>query len=269
MNERKEVIKHSAAIHIQNNITLLQRRAWNVLLANAYDDLPELDEYCINVKDLMQTLEFDSKNEAYLQDALKALITCLVEWNILDKDGKNEWGAVTLLSGAKIKRGQCFYRYDSELRQRLYNPTMYARISLSMQNKFVSKHAQALWELCVDYLDESRNYGETRFIPLAEYRKLMGIANEQYPLFKLFSNRVIKEPVAEINRVTDFQVEPEYQRQGRNVAAVKFKVRRIVELPGQHNKQTSLFPDYDDAPLVWELKGAGLSAKEAWKIWPR
>jgi hypothetical protein len=36
---KKEVIKHSAAIQISSHITLLQRRMWNVLLANAYDEL--------------------------------------------------------------------------------------------------------------------------------------------------------------------------------------------------------------------------------------
>ena len=35
----KEVIKASAAIHIEGKITNLQRRAWNVLLAHAYDEL--------------------------------------------------------------------------------------------------------------------------------------------------------------------------------------------------------------------------------------
>jgi truncated hemoglobin YjbI len=54
MDEKREVIKHSAAIHIQNNITLLQRRAWNVLLHNAYDDLLSDDEYRITVKTLTQ-----------------------------------------------------------------------------------------------------------------------------------------------------------------------------------------------------------------------
>ena len=37
--KRNEVIKASPAIQIQSRITLLQRRAWNVLLANAYDEL--------------------------------------------------------------------------------------------------------------------------------------------------------------------------------------------------------------------------------------
>ena len=32
---KRDVIKSSAAIHIHNNITLLQRRVWNVLLFNA------------------------------------------------------------------------------------------------------------------------------------------------------------------------------------------------------------------------------------------
>ena len=38
--EINEVIKASPAIQIQGRITHLQRRAWNVLLANAYDELP-------------------------------------------------------------------------------------------------------------------------------------------------------------------------------------------------------------------------------------
>jgi len=41
--EENEVIKASAAIQIEGKITLLQRRAWNVLLARAYDELPAKD----------------------------------------------------------------------------------------------------------------------------------------------------------------------------------------------------------------------------------
>ena len=39
--EVDEVIKASPAIQIQGRITHLQRRAWNVLLANAYNQLPD------------------------------------------------------------------------------------------------------------------------------------------------------------------------------------------------------------------------------------
>lgn len=268
MGEKREVIKHSAAIHIQSNITLLQRRAWNVLLANAYDELPFQDEYGMKLKELSHVLEFDSKKDGYLKEALRALTTCAVEWDVLGKDGEQEWGITTLLAQAKIRNGICTYAYSPELRRRLHNPRMYARISLSMQNKFESKHAQALWEICVDYLDEARNSGETPFIPLEKYRKLMGVSGNLYPEFKAFNRRVIKEPIEEINRVTDFHVAVVYQRKSRQIIAIKFKVRRLLLLPGQVAQQQQLFPDVlDMAPAVQELKEAGFAVEEAWRIW--
>lgn len=268
MNEKREVIKHSAAIHIQNNITLLQRRAWNVLLALAYDQLPEEEEHQARITTVMKMLEFDSKNEDYLKEALEVLISCKLKWNLLGKDRELEWGVTTLLAQAKIKNGVCTYAYSPELRRRLYNPRMYARISLSMQNKFKSKHAQALWELCVDCLDESKNYGETRFIPLSAYRELMGITEDMYPEFKKLNVWVLKSSMEEINRVTDFEVKAEYKRECRKVTAVKFKVRRVISLHGLGEAQKTLFPDLMDMPnAVRELKIAGMAPDEAWKIW--
>jgi hypothetical protein len=270
VQSRKEVIKHSAAVQIQNNITLLQRRAWNVLLANAYDELPTEEEHRIAIRDLVKVLEYGGHNDAYLKEALEALVSCKVKWNILAKDNQWEWGVMTLLAQATISRGVCTYAYSPELRRRLHNPTMYARISLSMQNKFGSKYAQALWELCVDYLGTARQHGETPYIPVERYRDIMGISAEQYPQFKEFNRRVIKEPVAEINRVTDFQVEADYQRKGRGdkVVAVKFRIRRVMDARELGKGTMSLFPDLEDMPLAIKiLKEAGLSAKDAWEIW--
>lgn len=268
MKDKQEVIKHSAAIQIENNITLLQRRAWNVLLAYAYDELPSEEEHSIKVKKLTEVLEFDSKNDDYLKEALEALLTCKLKWNILGKDREIEWGVTTLLAQAKIRNGVCTYAYSPELRRRLHNPRMYARISLSMQNKFNSKYAQALWELCVDYLNESKNYGETPFISLTTYRGLMGISDDLYQEFKRLSRRTILDAIDEINKVTDFRVDVEYRREGKKVTAVKFKVRRVLLLPGQIGKQGALFPELlDMPPAVMELKNAGLAADEAWRIW--
>lgn len=109
LKDTDEVVKHSAAIQIQNNITLLQRRAWNVLLANAYDELPIEEMHNIKVVDLMEKLEFDSKNDDYLKDALEALVGCKMKWNVLDRDNRWEWGVTTLLAHAIIKHGLCTY----------------------------------------------------------------------------------------------------------------------------------------------------------------
>jgi hypothetical protein len=55
-----------------------------VLLANAYDEL-RLKTNTVSRFPTSCVLEFDSKNEEYLKEALRALITCLVEWNVLGK----------------------------------------------------------------------------------------------------------------------------------------------------------------------------------------
>ena len=52
--ERDEFIKASPAIQIQSKITHLQRRAWNVLLANAYDELPNREIHRVSVAELAQ-----------------------------------------------------------------------------------------------------------------------------------------------------------------------------------------------------------------------
>ena len=99
--EIEEVVKASPAIQIQSQITHLQRRAWNVLLANAYDELPSTDIHRISISDLAQSLGLDSNNHDHLKDTLRALVDCIVEWNILSKDRHNEWGVAALLRPRK------------------------------------------------------------------------------------------------------------------------------------------------------------------------
>jgi hypothetical protein len=268
MNNKKEVIKASAAVQVQNKMTLLQRRAWNILLAHAYDELPTEEWHHIGVHDLMQVLEFHSKNEDYLKDALEALVGCKVKWNVLDKDGTAIWGVAALLAEAEIKAGVCTYAYGPKFRGLLYNPKMYARVCLSLQNRFDSKHALALWELCIDYLGAERDYGETPFISLDHFRELMGITEGMYPTFKRLSEKVINPAIAEINRLSDFRVTVDYQRQSRKIVALKFKIRRVVLLPEPSKGQGRLFPELDDMPVVVrDLQEAGISAHESWEIW--
>jgi replication initiator protein len=270
--EENEVIKASAAIQIEGKITLLQRRAWNVLLARAYDELPAKERHAVRVPDLMRDLAYNSGDQEYLKDALEALVGCKLKWNILDKDGHTEWGVAALLAGAKISRGICVYEYGPTLREKLYNPHMYARLSLLVQNRFESKHALTLWELCVDYLGAKRDCGETPWIDIDAFRKIMGIEDSHYyaALFKKLKQKVITPALTEINRLSDFNVTVEYQHKGRRVTALKFKMRRVFLLPSPANTQAPLFPELDDMPLlVKELRDVGLSTQDALEVWQK
>ena len=241
-----EVIKASPAIQIQGKMTHLQRRAWNVLLANAYNELPDKDIHSVSVAELAAKLGFDSKNEAYLKETLEALGGYQVKWNVLDKDKKQIWGIAALLASAEIKNGICTYAFAPHLRPKLYNPRIYSKLNLRLQNQFKSQYALILWEICFDYFDTDRSRGETPFILLETFRELMGIESDEYRTFKALNQRVLKPAIKEINDLTDYHVEVEQKRIGRRIAELKFRIQRVKQLPVQE----SLFPDIENLPPV-------------------
>ena len=106
-----EVIKASPAIQIQSKISLLQRRAWNVLLANAYNELPDKDIHSVSLVELTAKLRLGTGNQDYLKGVLRSLRFCEVEWNLLNKDNKQVWGIAGLLASVEIEEGICSYEF--------------------------------------------------------------------------------------------------------------------------------------------------------------
>ena len=261
--EINEVIKASPAIQIQGRITHLQRRAWNVLLANAYHELPNQEIHSISVRELAAKLGFDSHNHEHLQEALRALRAFEVQWNILNKNNKEEWGVAGLLADARIVEGICRYSFAPQLRMKLYNPIMYTKLNLRLQNRFKGQYALILWEVCFDYFDVDRGQGQTPFITLEKFRELMGVESDEYPLFGELNRNVIKPAINEINDLTDYFVEVEQKRMGRKVAELKFRIFKVKTLPVEE----SVLPDVENLPgVAVELVGAGIDRAVAIEI---
>ena len=258
-----QVIKASPAIQVQGKMTHLQRRAWNILLANAYDELPDKDIHSVSVAELAAKLGYKSNDLDYLKETLEALGACQVKWNLLDKDKKEKWGFANLLASADIENGTCTYGFAPHLRQKLYNPRIYTKLNLRLQNRFKGQYALILWEICFDYFDTDRDQGETPFIPLETFRELLGIESDEYPAFPIFNRAVIKPAIKEINDLTDYHVEVEQKRIGRKVAELKFRITKVKQLPVQE----SLFPDIDNLlPVAVELVQAEVDRKIALQI---
>ena len=258
-----EVIKASPAIQIQSKISLLQRRAWNVLLANAYSELQTAEIHRVSVVELAAKLGYNSNDLDYLKETLEALGACQVKWNLLNKDKKEKWGFANLLASAEIENGICSYEFPKPLRLKLHNPRVYAKLNLRLQNRFRSRYALVLWEICFDYFDTDRDQGETPFIPLETFRELMGIEADEYQTFKALNQFVIKSAIKEINDLTDYHVEVEHKRLGRRIGELKFRITKVKQFPVQE----SLFPDIENLPPVAvELIQADIDRKVAQKI---
>lgn len=267
--------KHIAAIHINNRLTLTQRKASNVLLYNAYENLLTARVHRIRVKDLAEAIGFNTHNLDPLKEALKTLARTVLEWNILDEDGhQEEWGATTLLAQAVIKGGNCVYAYSPELCEKLYRPEIYALLNLSIQRKFSSSYALALYENCLRY----RRIGTTGWIALDILKRLLGISETDgyYQDFRKFNDKVIKPAVRQVNDTSDLLLEIDYQRDQRKVAAVRFRVSDNPQmlLFAQHQAAISMAeqapPAYDNPEERLErlermrekLAACGLSARQ-------
>lgn len=223
-----ELKKHVGAVHVKGRLSLLQRKVSNVLLLNAYDELPEKDvlEHKIRLNTLAEVAGFDSNDHELLRGALEALVDVKIRWNVLDDDGEEEWGVSAFLAQAVTKRGVCRYAYPPDLRKKLFNPEIYARINLSVQERFGSGYALALYENCVRF----RKVGTTGWISLDQWRDLLGVEDGQYEQFKYLNRDVLKPAIKELNQYSDVRVRMERKREKRRIVALKFAVEENPQL---------------------------------------
>jgi hypothetical protein len=227
--------KHVAMIQVSNDITLLQRKLSNILLQNAFDELTVKDKHTISLGRLSERIGFNSKNIEYLQDSLRGLAKTTIEWNIVNENGKlsKSWGIASVLANCEIKDNIVTYSYGGVLSEKLGNPDFFARLDLRMQQRFCSTFGLALYENCLRYAD----IGHTAWFSVELLKKLLGAhKQDQYAEYYKFSERVLKKAVSEVNAVSDLQISPEFQREGRKVVAVKFSVvsnkQNALDLPG-------------------------------------
>ncbi|MHA3915822.1 replication initiation protein [Halovulum sp. GXIMD14793] len=235
---RETVRKNVAAIHISGKLSLLQRKLSNVLLLNAYDALTSAASHTIDARTLCMMVGYNSNDIDTLRASLRALAETVAEWDMLDEEGRQEWGVSSLLSYAKLKGGVCEYAYSPALAQKLHDPKIYALININIQRNFTSGHGLALYENCYRFV----RTGSTGWWPLEVFRKLMGVdSSSYYESYKQLNAKIIKPAVAEVNKNSDIVITPEVRKKGRAVTDIRF---RIAE-----NPQLAMF-DIDDGDGV-------------------
>lgn len=220
--EKHELKKHAATIHCSNTLSLLQRKISNALLYHAYKELMIKDEHEISVRQLCHLIEYSGNNHGAIKEALKGLLSTVIEWNVVsDTTGAEDWTASSMLASVCLQGPLCYYAYSPRMKQLLHSPSMFGKINLYIQSRFKSSYGLALYENCVRY----RGLPYTKWFDMETFRKLMGVPTGNYTVFRDFKRRVLDKSVEEVNTYSDLLVEAELLRERRQVIKIRFALK--------------------------------------------
>jgi hypothetical protein len=219
---KRELKKHAATIHCSNSLSLLQRKVSNALLYHAYKELMVKEEHEITVKQLCRLIGYQGNNHSVIKDALKELISTVIEWNVVnDVTGSENWSASSILASVCLEGPLCYYAYSPRMKQLLHSPSMFGKIDLVIQSRFRSSYGLALYENCIRY----RGLPHTKWFDMELFKKLMGVPAGQYDIFRDFKRRVLDKAIDEVNMYSDLLIESDFVKEGRKVSRVRFKLK--------------------------------------------
>lgn len=187
-------------------LTLVDRRVYNLLLANAWDHLLEEREHIVSKRDL-QGPEFHHKGSAWLDQSMRRLMSAIVEIRRVGQNGEMERKRVALLGpNATPERddGQVRYRFDRDLLTIIAESRIFARLHRTIMFKLSSKYSLALYEIIQKRGNLSHKSSET--FTLAELRGFLGVPKDKLTSWINLKNKAIAPAIDEVSRLSEYRI---------------------------------------------------------------
>lgn len=273
----KEFRKTNEAIGLrvsEGRLSLLSRKIFNVMVyhaqrvrvkgENAPIDTEAAKKYFwIPLADVARDAAYDSKDTELLKEHVQELQNI----RIFSEDAI-QWTSERLVSSVKLvnpkglnKKGGMLwfgFAFPPEVESMVMSPGSYTKLSVYYQALLRSGASLALYEICRRYATNP-----SKVTNRAEWEWWYGAitgnpVREELPEYKYFKRDVIKPAIAEINLVTDINIELIEHKVGRRVAQLQFAVTQ--------SQQSALMfpaPPVIDGDLVQRMMVLGLSQEDA------
>ena len=196
------------------NLSLHDRRIFNLLIENAWSEIGEAKTHRIAMARLRGPLH---KGGEMVADSVKALMTSLVEVPATDVNGKPAILAMQLLGPTTRTMDEdspnalVEYEFPEKLRNVIKESRYWGRIKSHVMFTFSSKYALALYEAVC--LRVNLRVSEQSF-SVDDFRALLGVDADKLERFADFNRYVLKAAIAEVNALSDFNVEIDVLRDG-------------------------------------------------------
>lgn len=213
-------------------LTLHDRRVLNLLIRHAADKIADDCEHTMPMCELRSS----HKGGERVRDSIERLMTTLVLVPTKDSKGLKATRRTTLLADTTTTDdednpiGEVRYSFSSTMREILNRSEYWGRIKPHVMFAFTTKYALALYEaLCL-----RRNLTRIeQTVSVEDFREMLGVPPNKLTTFKNLNSWAISPAVAEINALSDFNVEIDPVRQGgqQRGTITGYRVRWEVKEP--------------------------------------
>lgn len=237
---------------VEGHFSLLSRKLYNVFISAAQKqqkpgvnapvgDASAESYFWISLQDVVKDTRYNSRDYDTLKQHASELQNVRVE-----AESTTMWTSERLLSGVKIynskglksKGGTVFlgFSFPPEVLQMVLKPTIYTKFSLWYQTQLRTGSSLALYEVCRRYATSPshltyRDKWESWFYTVTA----TPTTDKSIPEYKYFKRDHLLKSIAEINAVTDIEVELLEYKEGRRIAELQFRVnlkaQTAFELP--------------------------------------
>lgn len=224
----------------EGRLTLLSRKLFNIMVAHAQDlktpgqnaplDTEAAKKYFwVPLSDIAHDADYASNDTELLKGTLEEFMNIKIHLS-----DERQWTSERLISSVKIvntsglgNRGGTVwfgYAFPPEVSELVMSPKAYTKLSIYYQGLIRSGSTLALYEVCRRY---ATNPSHVTGVHTYDYWYGVLTGNpvrDEPPPYKYFKRDILKSSIAEINSITDIDVELIEHKNGRKVESLQFRV---------------------------------------------
>lgn len=246
-----------------SKITVLGRKAYNVLLYIAQEQGIEQEVFRAPLQSILRGVDFNSNAREIVKQHLRSMVSTLVEWQSPTAGEGEAWNVAGLVAHVKVYKqgGENWveWSFAPNIKLELLEPQRFARIRLDIISQLRRHSGVVLYEICSRY----RDVGLTARQVWQWWRPVLtgspDTEESSKQEYRFFKRDVLKLAIAEVNAVADIEVELIEHKAGRFISEIQFRVAKKVQgtLPLRHP------PDPVDLTQVVRATKVGIRTEDA------
>lgn len=200
-------------------LTLADRRIYNQLLENAWEDIDKPVTHVMSKSDLRGTHNSNDR----VGESVERLMGAVVKIKVT-RDGEDAIERVQLLGGnieTTRRDGVLEYEIPPRLRRVIKDSTVFARLQREVMFALSSKYALTLYEM----IQKRGNlkYRSSERFALDDLRAILGVPKGKLTSWSNLKLRAIDPAVSEVAMLSDFMVEVTPHKTGRRVTHIELR----------------------------------------------